>query len=146
MTIASMRLLVFWILLALTVALHVAGHALLLRRLVGSGAWQRGSNVVFLLVGMAWWMLLIHLAAIALWGLFYWWLGFLPDLGTAFYFSGVTYTTTGYGDIVLPEPWRLFGPVQALVGILMCSLSTGLFFTVVNRLYMQRTGNTEKEL
>ena len=27
----------------------------------------------------------------------------MPDLASAFYFSAVTYTTTGYGDLVLPK-------------------------------------------
>ena len=59
----------------------------------------------------------------------------MPDLPTAFYFSAVTYTTTGYGDLVLPHDWRLVGGVEALTGILMCGWSTGFFFAIVNRLY-----------
>jgi hypothetical protein len=59
--------------------------------------------------------------------------GCLPDAETSFYFFGVTYTTVGYGDLVLPMPWRLFAPVEAVTGILMCGLSTGLFFAVVSR-------------
>jgi len=31
----------------------------------------------------------------------------LPDFLTAFYFSIVTYTTVGYGDVVLTAEWRL---------------------------------------
>ena len=58
----------------------------------------------------------------------------MPDLQTAMYFSAVTYTTTGYGDVVLPESWRLIGAVEALTGILMCGWSTGFFFAVVTRL------------
>jgi hypothetical protein len=27
-------------------------------------------------------------------------------------FAGVTCATVGYGDIVLPKEWRLFGPVE----------------------------------
>ena len=46
---------------------------------------------------------------------------------SALYFSGVTYTTVGYGDLVLPELWRVFAPAEALAGILMSGLSTGLF-------------------
>jgi hypothetical protein len=37
------------------------------------------------------------------------------------------------GDLVLPEEWRLLGPVEALTGILMCGLSTGFFFAVLSR-------------
>ena len=57
-----------------------------------------------------------------------------PDLASALYFSAVTYTTTGYGDVVLPEGWRLVGGVEALTGILMCGWSTGFFFAVVSRM------------
>ncbi|HVR19331.1 MAG TPA: potassium channel family protein, partial [Polyangiaceae bacterium] len=53
----------------------------------------------------------------------------------ALYFSGVTYSTVGYGDLVLPEHWRLLGPIEGLTGILMCGLSTGLFFALISKLY-----------
>ena len=61
----------------------------------------------------------------------------MPDMATAVYFSAVTYTTTGYGDVVLPPGRRLDGGVEALTGILMCGWSTGFFVAVVNRLYQQ---------
>jgi hypothetical protein len=44
----------------------------------------------------------------------------MPDLQSGLYFSAVTYTTTGCGDLVLPDLWRLVGAVEALTGILMC--------------------------
>jgi hypothetical protein len=50
----------------------------------------------------------------------YFWRNAIPELQAAFYFSAVTYTTTGYGDLVLPEEWRLVGGIEALTGILMC--------------------------
>jgi hypothetical protein len=62
------------------------------------------------------------------------------------YFSGVTYTSLGYGDLMLPKPWRLLGPLETLTGILMCGLSTGLFFAVVTRWirnWMQREAALE---
>ena len=68
-----------------------------------------------------------------MWALFYWWQKCLPDAESSFYFSGVTYTTVGYGDLVLPKEWRLLGPVEGLTGILMCGLSTGFFFAVVSK-------------
>lgn len=70
----------------------------------------------------------------------------MPDAESAFYFSGVTYTTVGYGDLVLPKPWRLLAPLEALTGILMCGLSTGLFFAVVSqwiRSWIQRQTGLE---
>jgi hypothetical protein len=41
--------------------------------------------------------------------LFYWWQKCLADAESPFNFSGVTYTTVGYGDLVLPQEWRLLG-------------------------------------
>ena len=54
--------------------------------------------------------MLIHLAEIAIWGLVYSWQNCLPDAESAFYFSGVTYTSLGYGELLLPKPWRMLSP------------------------------------
>lgn len=80
----------------------------------------------------------MHLIEITVWALFYFWAEGMPDLHSSFYFSGVTYTTTGYGDLVLPKEWRLVGAVEALTGILMCGWSTGFFFAVVSRMHQQQ--------
>jgi hypothetical protein len=82
------------------------------------------------LVRVASWMVFLHLLQIVVWAFVYAWRGAMPDFTTAAYFSAVTYTTTGYGDLVLPQEWRLLGGVEALTGILMCGLSTGMFFAV----------------
>ncbi len=122
-------------LVAVTVAIHAVGLTGLLE-VVGKPRTQLPSRfwpVTWLLIRVAWWLILIHLIEIAVWGLFYLWQGCLPDAEAAFYFAGVTYTTVGYGDLVLPQEWRMLGPVEGLTGILMCGLSTGLFFAVVSR-------------
>jgi Ca2+/Na+ antiporter len=94
---------------------------------------------IWILIRVAAWIILLHLVQIAIWAIFYAWQQALPDLHSAFYFSIVTYTTTGYGDIVLPPEWRLAGGIEALTGILMCGLSTGFFFAILLRLFGIRT-------
>jgi hypothetical protein len=89
----------------------------------------------WLLICTAAWTILMHLLQIAVWAFFYAWKHGMPDLTSAFYFSAVTYTTTGYGDLVLPKQWRLVGGVEALTGILMCGLSTGMFFAVFAKVF-----------
>jgi len=127
------------VLAALTVAVHATGIAVLLRGLLRlhpqpTGVWP----VARLLLRMIWWLVLLHLAEISIWGLFYVWRGCLPNAEAAFYFSGVTYTTLGYGDVVLAQPWRLLAPIEGLMGVLMCGLSTGYFFVVVSRIHQSR--------
>ena len=128
------------VLVAITVAIHAAGLSVVLSHLLKSHAvpptqfWPIAS----LLVRVTWLLILFHVAEISVWALFYVWQGCLPDAESAFYFSGVTYTTIGYGDLVLPKPWRMLGPVEGITGILMCGLSAGLFFATVSRIYSPR--------
>jgi hypothetical protein len=52
---------------------------------------------------------------------------------TAVYFSAVTFTTLGYGDIVLEAAqWRLLTGIEALNGVLLLGLSTALLLGVVH--------------
>src|SRR5262245_25326753 len=91
----------------------------------------------WLFTRLAGWIVILHLLEIAIWGGFYLWVRAMPDLQSALYFSAVTYTTTGYGDLVLPQEWRLLGAIEALTGILMCGWSTGFFFAVVSRMFTE---------
>ncbi len=123
-------------LVAVTVAVHAVGLATLYKAALRvhtqppTGFWP----VTWLLIRLTWVLILIHLIEIAVWALFFLWAGCLPDAESAFYFSGVTYATVGYGDLVLPQPWRMLGPLEGLTGILMCGLSTGFFFAIFARL------------
>ena len=139
------KFLAAWSLLALTVTIHAAGLSIMLRyvrRVSHSGFWP----MTRLLVWVAWWLLLLHLAGISVWALFFWYQKCLPDAESSFYFSGVTYSTLGYGDLVLPKEWRLFGPVEGLTGILMCGLSAGFFFAVLTRVLMAKRAGDQTHL
>ena len=121
-------------LLALCVVIHAAGLVAVFRRFTSPAPPQGlgGLAGAWLLIRVAWWIIFIHLIQIAVWAMFYFLMRCLPDLETAFYFSVVTYTTVGYGDVVLAKEWRLLSGVEALTGILMCGLSTGFFFAVLS--------------
>jgi hypothetical protein len=122
-------------LVVVTVAIHAAGFSALLRAVIRLRALAMSGfpRVSLLVIGLTCWLILVHLVEISVWALFYVWQGWLPDVESAFYFSGVTYTTVGYGDLVLEKPWRMLAPIEALTGILMFGLSTGLFFALVSR-------------
>ena len=130
-----LKILIPCLLVAITVVVHAAGFSALLRGIIRSRALDRSGfqPVTIMVFGLTCSLIVIHLAEVSVWGLFYSWQGCLPDAESAFYFSGVTYTTVGYGDLVLAKPWRMLAPLEALTGILMCGLSTGLFFAVVSR-------------
>ena len=132
------KLLVAWALMAACVVVHAAGLSVALRHwrrqpvLLGS-FWPQ----MRLFTRLAAWIVLLHLLEITVWATYYVFKEAMPDMPTALYFSAVTYTTTGYGDLVLPPEWRLVGAVEALTGILMCGWSTGFFFAAVSRMFSE---------
>jgi hypothetical protein len=130
------KLFVAWGLMAVCVAIHATGITSAVR-------WLRRQPIkeqqiwpgTWLFIGLAGWIVLLHLIEITVWALFYAWTHAMPELQSALYFSAVTYTTTGYGDLVLSREWQLVGAVEALTGILMCGWSAGLFFAVLSRMF-----------
>src|SRR6188768_2738469 len=140
------KLLIAFTLMAVCVAIHAMG-------LISVFRWMHARTVrrqphfrqaTWRLVRVASWTVFLHLLQILVWAFLYAWRGALPDFTTAAYFSAVTYTTTGYGDLVLPAEWRLVGGVEALTGILMCGLSTGMFFAIFSVLFTLGLEGEEK--
>ncbi len=75
-----------------------------------------------------------HSAQVWLWALSFIAFGAFADLGTAVYFALVTYTTLGYGDIVLAENIRLYGAFASVTGLLGFGLSTAFLVAVFSKL------------
>jgi hypothetical protein len=134
------RILIAACLVGATVTIHAAGLAFVLERVWRSPARleTRFWPITWVFIRIAWLLLLFHLLEIAVWALFFWWEKCLPNLESSFYFSGVTYATLGYGDLLLPKQWRLFGPLEALTGSLMVGLSIAFFFAVLSKQILQR--------
>lgn len=126
---------------AITVIIHGVGAAAAGRRATRLWAERRERpgqlRAELLLAGLVSLLLLLHLAEAVVWAVFFVLAGALPDLETAAYFSLTSYTTVGYGDVVLPEPWRLLGPLEAAVGILMLGWSTGILVAAIGMIYRQ---------
>jgi hypothetical protein len=78
-------------------------------------------------------VIILHGIVILLWASCYRWICF-PSWESAFYFSASSYATVGYGDVLLPSKWRLLGPLESMVGMLMSGVSIGLLFAAVTHL------------
>jgi hypothetical protein len=132
-----------WALMAACVVVHAIAVVSALRMLrLESNHPQNFWQMTMRLVSLAGWMVMFHLLEIALWAAYYTATSALPDFTSSLYFSAVTYTTTGYGDVVLDRPWRLVGGIEALTGILMCGWTTGFFFAAMSRFYERMRGRT----
>jgi hypothetical protein len=124
---------------AVTVVLHGIGSVMAARRAARRWSRRQGRerrlDAELVMAELVSALLLLHLAEAVVWGCFYRLVVGLRDLETAAYFSLTSYTTVGYGDVVLPEPWRLLGPLEAAVGVLMLGWSTGILVAVIGVVY-----------
>lgn len=125
------------LLVILTLWLQCAGLGALIlwvRRAVagdlqGFGAFRSALLIVQLTAAV----IVLHGVLVLFWAGCYRWLC-LASWESAFYFSACSYTTVGYGDIVLPHNWRMLGPLESIIGVLMCGISASVLFATMTRL------------
>ena len=88
-------------------------------------------------------MFLVSVADALLWAYAYVRVGAIPDPEAAMYFSMVTFTTLGYGDITLGADWRLLASFEAANGIIMFGWTTALIVAYLQRMISTLYGNDD---
>lgn len=120
-------------LLILTVSIHSA-FTFAAIRIFGSGRTRHLDRHFERVVAIAALVLMMFFATLLealAWAATYRMADALPDLESALYFSTVTYTTLGYGDITLDD-WRLLSAFQATNGCIMFGWTTALVVAMVH--------------
>jgi hypothetical protein len=77
----------------------------------------------------------VSLLEVLAWAVAYLKLNAIEGFEQSVYFSMVTFTTLGYGDVLLNERWRLLASFEAANGIIMFGWSTAIVMAVVHRIY-----------
>ena len=88
----------------------------------------------FALVILSIWLLAAHIIEIVMWAYLYLRFDLFADLEPALYFSAASYTTLGFGDVILDPPWRLLSGATAANGLLLFGLSAAVLFDVAGQL------------
>ena len=91
-------------------------------------------------------IILLHSAEAWAWAFIYVWLGEFADVNEAVYFSVVTATTLGYGDITLSPTWRFLGSFEAMGGLILFGASTAFFLGVMKYLFDDRISDSQTKL
>lgn len=122
----------------LTTAIHLVGLAGLIAlmrwregrsRNVTSPWWQMG-----LILGVVQCLFVLHAIQIWIYAVLYRFGGAIGTFEEALYFSTSTFTTVGYGDIVLGPGWRVLAAIESANGFLLLGWSTAFLLQVVSRL------------
>ena len=126
------------LLVGLTVSVHFFGLLILLWVLRSHGhrfraheSWTgQGAVILFVVLGLV----MTHTIEVWLYALAYLGLSALPDFEAALYFSTTSFTTIGYGDVVLDRSWRLVGAIEGANGLLLFGWSTAFLISVTGRM------------
>jgi len=86
-------------------------------------------------------LVLAHTVQVGTWAIVFLNIANLSDLATSFYFAAVTYTTLGYGDIVLGSDTRIVATFCAITGLLTFGISTAFLIGVLSRILPRIFGN-----
>jgi hypothetical protein len=140
----AVNLLLGTLLVACTAAIHMLGLILLTTAIKSRVAkfhldrhgFGKGSAMLATVLGL----LGLHGLEIWVWAGAFVVIGALPDLSTALYFSSTTFSTVGYGDVVLGPDWRLLGSFEGVSGLLLIGWSTAYIIAASTRLGPFRAG------
>ena len=89
---------------------------------------------------------IVHLFETLLWTLPIWAIGIIPGFRDAFYYVLEAYTTLGQGNISLPDPWRLVGPIIAISGVFTFSWTGSVLVYVMGEIGRQSAGRARRAM
>jgi len=95
-------------------------------------------DIVKILIQTAATLLVLHFIESFIWALTYYLLPAITEFDTlekAIYFSLVTFTTLGYGDITISSHFRILSGLEAINGVLLLGWSTTLMLTVMQHFW-----------
>ncbi len=124
--------------LVVTTAIHAVGMMLALhaiQKYEGESSKHPRLSRIYRVSGIILLMFLASIMEVLVWASTFLALNAIQGLEKALYFSMVTFTTLGYGEIVLDEQWRLLASFEAANGIIMFGWSTAIVIAVVQRVY-----------
>jgi hypothetical protein len=99
-----------------------------------------GPKLLVFMCAMAVMILSIITLGVWTWAMTFWLLGLFTTLEEAVYFALVSYTTLGFGDVLLEREWRLLSGMAAANGLLNFGLLTAV---MVEALRQIRLGQAE---
>ncbi|MGO4914323.1 ion channel [Pseudogemmobacter sp. W21_MBD1_M6] len=88
------------------------------------------------------WILGLVTIGVWIWAFAFWFLGVFVTMEASVYFSLVAFTTLGFGDILLPQEWRLLAGMAAANGLLNMGLLTVVLVEVMRHV---RIGQVEEK-
>ncbi|MGE3873295.1 MAG: ion channel [Parvibaculaceae bacterium] len=130
-----LEILVGVLILIIIIFVHGMGMRLVNRRF--SAAWARVTpttprwrtdTLLAIAIGL---LAVIHLIETLLWALPLYLADIIPGMRDCYYYVLESYTTLGEGNVVLPERWRLIGPIIAMSGLFTFGWTSSVLVSIM---------------
>lgn len=135
----------------ITISIHAYGTYYLSRRIVNKvvkiSLDSFNHSIVKILISTGAILMVLHFIESSIWALTYYLLPGINEFETfekAIYFSLVTFTTLGYGDITISSDFRILSGLEAINGVLLLGWSTTLMLTIMQNYWKSLKEHTKK--
>ena len=98
-------------------------------------------KLLFMLCVSATWILFQLTVGVWVWAVTFLSLEVFHNMETSVYFALVAFTTLGFGDILLPQEWRLLGGLAAMNGLLNIGLVTAVLVETMRQIRQLQRGD-----
>lgn len=123
---------------AITVVLAAALIGIAIHFLTAAGKWMTSPVVCYrpaiALASVTIWLIIVLVLCVGVWAATFLFLGLFDALEPAIYFAIVSFTTLGFGDVLLPVEWRLLSGICAANGLLLFALCAAFLVEFFRRL------------
>jgi hypothetical protein len=123
--------------ISLNVIVHTVGLVVLAHWMTWIVRWFRlhrhslGKTVAMVTTVLG--LFLVHTIEVWVWALAYVTIGVVDGMEEAVYFSTVTFSTLGYGDITPTVEWRVFAALEAMNGFILIGWSIAYLIAASTR-------------
>ncbi|MCX7550370.1 potassium channel family protein [Xanthomarina sp. F2636L] len=132
----------------ISVLVQAYGNVLWLKKILASKNFQTSNSIsrpLRLLTYSFIFFSIIHFIQTGFWAVAYMLIpeitGVFSSASEAWYFSMVTFTSLGYGDLTLTDDWRLLSGIEAINGIMLIGWSTAMMFSLIQQIYKSQNPN-----
>jgi len=123
----GLNLLIGAMMITLTVGIQTAGFIQVthfMGWMVNRFRWHGRRNRVLALITVVYGVFILLTVEVWAWAVLYDLLGVVGDFPSALYFSTVTFSTVGYGDVIAHSDWRMLAALEGINGFMMIGWST----------------------
>ncbi|MEM1134004.1 MAG: ion channel [Pseudomonadota bacterium] len=132
------QLLIGSLLICITVIIEVFFIGMATQFITRNSSWVTDGRHIWRfmveLVAVVFWLLVALVIAIWMWAVTFLILDIFQTLEKSLYFSIVSFTTLGFGDIIIGQKWRLLSGFSAANGLIMFSLTTAFLIEFITKI------------